>query len=184
MHTHNDFDMATANVLTGVEAGAISINTTVMGLGERAGNASFEQILMAFAELFDEKKEINPVTLQNLVKLVQNTLKHKISPNMPIVGKNIFAHESGIHVNGMIKNEKTYEAFPPKSVGLKRDFPIGKHSGSSTLEFYIKKMGFEPDNTIINAILPKIREIVTKRKKVLSIDELKKLYFGVFNGEC
>ncbi|MDR0580075.1 MAG: homocitrate synthase [Campylobacteraceae bacterium] len=184
MHTHNDFGMATANALTGIEAGAVSVNTTVIGLGERAGNASFEQILMAFAKLFDEKREINPATLQNLVKLVQNASKHKISPNMPIVGKHIFSHESGIHVNGMIKNEKTYEAFSPKSVGLKRNFPIGKHSGSSTLRFYIKKMGFEPDNTVISAILPKIREIVTKRKKVLSASELKKLYFGAFNGKC
>ncbi|MDR2099664.1 MAG: homocitrate synthase [Campylobacteraceae bacterium] len=183
MHTHNDFGMATANALSGVEAGALSLNTTVIGLGERAGNASFEQILMAAKELFGEKREVNPAVLQNLVKLVQNASKYKISPNMPIVGKHIFAHESGIHVNGIIKNEKTYEAFSPKSVGLKRNFPIGKHSGSSTLEFYIKKMGFEVDSAIINTILPKVREIVTKRKKVLSKNELKELYFGAFHGK-
>ncbi|MDR1554861.1 MAG: homocitrate synthase [Campylobacteraceae bacterium] len=183
MHTHNDFGMATANALSGVEAGAISVNTTVIGLGERAGNASFEQVLMAFTKLFGEKREINPKILQNLVKLVQNASNYKISPNTPIVGKNIFAHESGIHVNGMIKNEKTYEAFSPKSVGLKRNFPIGKHSSSSTLKFYIKKMGFEPDSAVINSILPKIREIVTKRKKVLSENELKNLYFETFNAK-
>ncbi|MDR2789660.1 MAG: hypothetical protein LBB59_01605 [Campylobacteraceae bacterium] len=129
---------------------------------------------------FSAKKKINPAALQNLVKLVQNAAKLKIQPNTPIIGKHIFSHESGIHVNGMIKNEKTYEAFPPKSVGLKRNFPIGKHSGSSTLEFYIKKMGLEPDGKVINMILPKIREIVTKRKKVLSINELKKLYLEAF----
>ncbi|MDR2081711.1 MAG: homocitrate synthase [Campylobacteraceae bacterium] len=183
MHTHNDFGMATANAISGIEAGAFSVNTTVIGLGERAGNASFEQVLMIFAKLFGEKREINPKALQNLVKLVQNASKLKIQPNTPIVGKHIFSHESGIHVNGMIKNEKTYEAFSPKTVGLKRNFPIGKHSGSSTLEFYIKKMGFEPDSMVISAILPKIREIVTKRKRVLSTNELKKLYFEAFGGK-
>jgi homocitrate synthase NifV len=183
MHTHNDFGMATANALTGIEAGAVSVNTTVIGLGERAGNASFEQVLMAGIELFGEKREVNPATLQNLIKLVQNASNRKISPHTPIVGKHIFAHESGIHVNGVIKNEKTYEAFSPKSVGLKRNFPIGKHSGSSTLGFYIKKMGFEPDFAVIDAILPKVREIVTKRKKVLNINELKELYLGAFDGK-
>ncbi|MDR2636035.1 MAG: homocitrate synthase [Campylobacteraceae bacterium] len=182
MHTHNDFGMATANAISGVEAGAKSVNTTVIGLGERAGNASFEQVLMAAAKLFGEKRAINPATLQNLVKLVQNASNHKIPQNMPIVGKDIFAHESGIHVNGMIKNEKTYEAFSPKSVGLKRNFPIGKHSGSSTLKFHMKKMGFEPDDEVVNSILPRVREIVTKRKRVLSLDELKKLYFEAFNA--
>ncbi|MDR1977061.1 MAG: homocitrate synthase [Campylobacteraceae bacterium] len=184
MHTHNDFGMATANAITGLEAGAVSVNTTVIGLGERAGNASFEQVLMAFTELFGEKREIKPMALRDLVRLVQNAAHHQISPNMPIVGKNIFSHESGIHVNGMIKNEKTYEAFSPRSVGLRRSYPIGKHSGSSTLEFYIKKMGFTPDKEVITAILPMVREIVTKRKKVLTQEELRSLYVGALRGEC
>ncbi|MDR3346722.1 MAG: homocitrate synthase [Campylobacteraceae bacterium] len=183
MHTHNDFGMATANAISGLEAGAVSVNTTVTGLGERAGNASFEQVLMAAVCLFEEKREINPHILKNLVKLVQEASNLTITPNMPIIGKNIFSHESGIHVNGMIKNRKTYEAFSPKSVGLKRNYPIGKHSGGSTLEFYIKKMGLKPDKNAINSILPKIRDIVTKRKKVLSKDELKALYFGALYGK-
>jgi homocitrate synthase NifV len=178
MHTHNDFGMATANAISGLEAGAVSVNTTVIGLGERAGNASFEQVLMALAHLFGEKREIKPNILKNLVKLVQEASNLIITPNMPIIGKNIFSHESGIHVNGMIKDRKTYEAFSPKSVGLKRNFPIGKHSGSSTLEFYIKKMGLKPNKNTIDSILPKIRDIVTKRKKVLTKDELKALYLG------
>ena len=176
MHTHNDFGMATANAISGLEAGAISVNTTVIGLGERAGNASFEQVLMSLVHLFDEARTINSDALKHVVQLVEKASKQTISATMPIVGKNIFSHESGIHVNGMIKHEKAYEAFSPQSVGMKRSYPIGKHSGSSTLLYHLRAMGVEPENEIINQILPTVREIVTERKKVLNKKELKALY--------
>jgi len=176
MHTHNDFGMATANAIAGIEAGATSINTTVIGLGERAGNASFEQVLMSLTHQFGEERVIKSDKLQELVQKVSLFANKPIGDNRPIVGKHIFAHESGIHVDGMIKNKNAYEAFTPEEVGLCREFPIGKHSGGASLSYHLKHIGIVPNIQKVNNILPKVREIVTKRKKVLSEIELKELY--------
>jgi homocitrate synthase NifV len=176
MHTHNDFGMATANTIAGLEAGAISANTTVIGLGERAGNASFEQVLMSLKHLFKEPRDINASKLQELVQSVSSAANRPICSSRPIVGENIFSHESGIHVNGMIKNSTSYEAFEPEGVGLHRYFPIGKHSGTSTLLYHLKASGIKPLIQRVQYILPKVREIVTKRKEVLNPQELKELY--------
>lgn len=101
MHTHNDFGMATANAVAGYEAGAVSSNTTVIGIGERAGNACFEQVLMSL-RLLGKEVHINSKALKALIKTVSNASNRRIDTNLPIIGKNIFSHESGIHVNGMI----------------------------------------------------------------------------------
>jgi len=176
MHTHNDFGMATANSIAGIEAGATSANTTVIGLGERAGNASFEQVLMSLAHQFKEKRDINSQKLQQLVKVVALAANKSVSSSRPIVGEHIFSHESGIHVNGMIKDSDAYEPFTPNSVGLHRYFPIGKHSGSSTLLYHLNSLGIKPTIDKVNNILPKVRQIVTNRKKVMSKEELRELY--------
>ncbi|QOY53193.1 homocitrate synthase [Candidatus Sulfurimonas baltica] len=176
MHTHNDFGMATANSIAGIEAGAISANTTVIGLGERAGNASFEQVLMSLKHQFNENRDINAVKLQELVKFVSIAANKPIGASRPIIGENIFSHESGIHVNGMIKNKNAYEAFEPELVGLHRYFPIGKHSGASTLLYHLKLSGINPIASRVQKMLPKVREIVTERKRVLDAQELKELY--------
>jgi homocitrate synthase NifV len=176
MHTHNDFGMATANSIAGIEAGAKSANTTVIGLGERAGNASFEQVLMSLTHQFNEPRSIDSKKLKKLVKTVCKAANRKIDHNTPIIGKHIFSHESGIHVNGMIKSKNAYEAFDPKVVGLHRYFPIGKHSGSATLLYHLQAIGITPQKEKIKALLPKVRQIVTQRKKVLDPLELKELY--------
>lgn len=176
MHTHNDFGMATANAIAGLQAGAISINTTVIGLGERAGNASFEQALMSLKHQIGENRQINASKLQQLVKFVSLAAKKNLSDTMPIVGKHLFAHESGIHVNGLMKNSSTYEPYEPSSVGLIREFPIGKHSGSSSLAFHLKAFGIDADYIKLQQLLPQVREMVTNRKKVLKANELKEMY--------
>jgi homocitrate synthase NifV len=176
IHTHNDFGMATANSIAGIEAGARSANTTVIGLGERAGNASFEQVLMSLTHQFNEDRIINPKTLRNLVKTVSKAANKQIASNTPIVGKHIFSHESGIHVNGMIKSNSAYEAFSPGIVGLNRYFPIGKHSGSATLLYHLNAIGITPSKAKVQSLLPKVRDLVTSRKKVLNTQELKELY--------
>lgn len=176
MHTHNDFGMATANAIAGIEAGAMSANTTVIGLGERAGNASFEQVLMSLAYQFKESRQIHSQKLRELVSTVSLAANKPIQTNQPIVGAHIFAHESGIHVNGMMKSKSAYEAFSPECVGSVRDFPIGKHSGSSALFFHLQQIGITPSKEKIQALLPLVREIVTCRKQVLSANELKELY--------
>lgn len=176
MHTHNDFGMATANAVAGYEAGAKSANTTVIGLGERAGNASFEQVLMTVNRLLGQKGHLNIKALKTLIRKVSQASNRRLDSSLPIIGKNIFSHESGIHVNGMMKSKSSYEPFTPNEVGLKREFPIGKHSGSSTLIYHLKTLGIEANKEIVQKLLPQVRDIVTQRKKVLNAYELKELY--------
>jgi homocitrate synthase NifV len=176
MHMHNDFGMATANSVVGLEAGAKSANTTVIGLGERAGNASFEQLLMSLKYQFGQDKQIDSKRLKELVSTVSLAANKPINVDQPIIGENIFSHESGIHVNGMLKSKNSYEAFSPESVGCIRRFPIGKHSGSSTLFFHLQQIGITPTKEKLEKLLPVVREIVTGRKQVLDANELKELY--------
>ena len=176
MHTHNDFGMATANAIAGFEAGAKSANTTVIGLGERAGNASFEQVLMTVNRLLGQKGHLNIKALKTLIRKVSQASNRRLDSSLPIIGKNIFSHESGIHVNGMMKSKSSYEPFTPNEVGLKREFPIGKHSGSSTLIYHLKTLGIEANKEMVQKLLPQVRDIVTQRKKVLNAYELKELY--------
>lgn len=176
MHTHNDFGLANANALSGIDAGAIGMNTTVIGLGERAGNASFEQILMALKHLYGEARPMDPLLIRDLVRTVAGAANMVLSPNAPIVGERIFAHESGIHADGMMKNSHAYEPYEAYEVGLESSYPIGKHSGSATIRYHLKRMGISADNGILSDLLPKIREIVTSRKRVLDSVELKSLY--------
>lgn len=176
MHTHNDFGMGTANAIAGYEAGAKSANTTVIGLGERAGNASFEQVLMTVNRLMGQGENINIKALKALIRKVSQASNRRLDTSLPIIGKNIFSHESGIHVNGMMKSKSSYEPFTPKEVGLKRHFPIGKHSGSSTLMYHLESLGIQPNKEVVQKLLPKVRDIVTNRKKVLDAFELKELY--------
>ncbi len=176
MHTHNDFGLANANALSGLDAGAVSVNTTVIGLGERAGNASFEQISMAMKHLYGEERSLNASGMQALVALVADASGMTLSPNAPIVGEHIFAHESGIHADGMMKDPHAYEPFDVAEVASEREFPIGKHSGTGTILYHLKELGISAEKHTLKKLLPRIREIVTSRKRVLNDHELLTLY--------
>lgn len=176
MHTHNDFGLANANALSGIDAGAVSMNTTVIGLGERAGNASFEQIVMALKHLYGEARTIDPLMIRDLVSTVADAANMRLSPNAPIIGEHLFAHESGIHADGMMKDSHAYEPYEAEEVGCVREFPIGKHSGSATIRYHLDRMGITAESGVLRDLLPKIREIVTSRKRVLETYELKSLY--------
>ncbi|MBU1995502.1 homocitrate synthase [bacterium] len=176
MHTHNDFGLANANALSGIDAGAYSINTTVIGLGERAGNASFEQISMALKHLYGQKRQIDAFEMHNLALCVANAAGIHLSPSAPIVGERIFSHESGIHADGMMKNSLAYEPFDADEVGCTRAYPIGKHSGASTIMYHLEQLGIHAEKQTLKILLPRIREIVTSRKRVLDSFELVTLY--------
>jgi homocitrate synthase NifV len=176
MHTHNDFGLANANALSGIDAGAVSVNTTVMGLGERAGNASFEQISMALKHLYGQNRHVDPLGMRSLADLVAKAANVSVAPNAPIVGERIFAHESGVHADGMMKDSHTYEPFDADEVGAKREFPLGKHLGTGTIAYHLKALGIEAEKKSLHLLLPTIREIVTMRKRVLNDAELVALY--------
>jgi len=176
MHTHNDFGMANANALAGIEAGAVSLNTTVVGLGERAGNASFEQVVMALSHLYGEERTFSSHKIKQLVQTVCQAANIELSHNAPIVGDRIFSHESGIHMDGMMKNKSAYEPFEAEEVGSVREFPIGKHSGTGTIAYHLGKFGISAEKKNLTSMLPMIRDMVTMRKQVLTPFELQKLY--------
>lgn len=176
MHTHNDFGLANANALSGIDAGAKSINTTVIGLGERAGNASFEQISMALKHLYGQKRPCDAFEMRNLAITVANAAGVYLSPTAPIVGERIFSHESGVHADGMMKHGSAYEPFDAEEVGCTRSFPIGKHSGTGTILYHLQNLGIHVEKDTLRNLLPRIREIVTSRKRVLDDVELLSLY--------
>jgi len=176
MHTHNDFGLANANALSGLDAGAVSVNTTVIGLGERAGNASFEQVSMALKHLYGQERRIDAAGMRSLVDTVAGAAGMSLAHNAPIVGDHIFSHESGVHADGMMKNGRAYEPFGAEEVGGQRAFPIGKHSGTGTILYHLKALGITAEKHALQHLLPRIRDIVTSRKRVLDDAELLGLY--------
>jgi len=176
MHTHNDFGMAVANAMMGLEAGAVSVNTTVIGLGERAGNASFEQVSLSLAYQYGQKREFDHKLLRVLADKVSKAANIKIPVNAPVVGRHIFAHESGIHADGMMKDKSAYEPFSAECVGARRSYPIGKHSGGATLAYHLKNQGIAESKENLSPLMDEVRDLVTSRKKTLSEQELGVLY--------
>ena len=133
IHCHNDFGLATANTLAAVEAGVIMPTVTINGIGERAGNASFEETVMALELIYKIKTGIDLKKIMELSQRVEFFSGLPVPPNKAVVGYNAFRHESGIHVHAMLKELKTYETFPPELLGRQHEFVLGKHSGRSLL---------------------------------------------------
>ncbi len=134
IHTHNDFGMATANAVEGVLAGADYFSGTFTGIGERAGNAAIEEVCIALKHLHGRDLKVKSEMLLEICDMVQEFSGVKIQRHKPVIGENAFAHESGIHVDGVLKDPRTYEFFEPESVGQKRKICMGKHSGRSILK--------------------------------------------------
>lgn len=176
MHTHNDFGMATANAVAGVAAGATHVGVTVNGLGERAGNAALEEVVMALKHIFGSKVYQNPAMLRQLCLYVARASGRELHPWKPVVGTNMFAHESGIHVDGAIKDSRTYEVFDPSEVGLKREIIIGKHSGTTAVINKLKDNGIEINNRTAAELLPVVRATAVALKRALTDMELVGIY--------
>jgi homocitrate synthase NifV len=177
MHTHNDFGMATANALAGLYAGASYVGVTVNGLGERAGNACLQEVIMGVKHLMGVKLNYNTTLFREVAEYVAQASNRPLSVNKPIVGSNIFAHESGIHGDGVLKNPLTYEAFLPEEVGLERQMVIGKHSGSASIRAkFLKEYGIELDKDASEELLVKARDLSIQMKRSLFDKELVYLF--------
>jgi homocitrate synthase NifV len=189
MHTHNDFGMAVANAIAGIHAGATWVNVTVGGLGERAGNAALEEVVMAlkYVEGF-EQIQFDTKRFRELGEYVAQAAGRTIPAWKSIIGTNMFAHESGIHADGVIKNPKTYEVFAPEEVGLSRQIVIGKHSGSKAILLKFDEYGIDLTTEQANAMLPLVRTMSIELKRSLYDKELVYVYkdymqsIGVGNG--
>jgi len=172
MHTHNDMGLATANALAGIRAGATSINTTVNGLGERAGNAALEEVVMGLKQLYGIKTGVQTQHFLELSRFVAKAVHCPVPPWKAIVGENTFAHESGIHAHGIAHNPHTYEPFAPQEVGWQRRLVIGKHSGRTSLTQVLQDYGIQLDAASGQSLLHQVRDRATQLKRSLTVDEL------------
>ncbi|WP_405303717.1 (R)-citramalate synthase [Methanobrevibacter sp.] len=170
-HCHNDFGLAVANTLSAIKGGASEIHTTINGIGERAGNTSFEECVVSIDRLLPEfSTEVKINEIYDISKLVARLTGVYIQPNKAIVGENAFAHESGIHSDGIIKNSATYEPMTPELVGRKRKFVIGKHMGTHGLNNRLKELGLDVDKNQLQQICDNIKVLADKGKTVTDVD--------------
>ncbi len=176
MHTHNDFGMATANVLAGIRAGANYITVSINGLGERTGNAALEEVVMALKYLHYIDLGIPTKRFRELAEYVAEASGRAIPVWKAIVGNNVFAHESGIHADGVIKNPRNYEIFPPEEVGLTRQLVVGKHSGSHTIIHKFREFGIDLSQHEASEILALARTMAVEQKRALFDKELMYIY--------
>jgi homocitrate synthase NifV len=176
MHTHNDFGMAVANALAGLHAGASWVNVTVGGLGERAGNAALEEVVMALKYVEDLDMPIDTKRFREIGEYVMHAAGRTIPVWKSVIGTNMFAHESGIHADGVIKNPKTYEIFSPDEVGLQRQIVIGKHSGSKAILLKFQEYGIDMTHEEAAAMLPLVRAASIELKRSLFDKELLYIY--------
>ncbi|WP_107696126.1 2-isopropylmalate synthase [Campylobacter concisus] len=175
VHNHNDLGMATANSLAAIKAGARQVEGTINGIGERAGNAALEEIVMAiktrqdvFAPLYTDiiSKEIYPTS-----RLIASIIGIEPQPNKAIVGKNAFAHESGIHQDGVLKHKETYEIISAESIGLEQNsLVLGKHSGRHAFKDKLASLGFDLDSDALNKAFEKFKELADKKKEIFDDD--------------
>ena len=174
VHCHNDLGLAVANSIAGIENGARQVECTVNGIGERAGNASLEEIVMALKvrkDIFNFETSINTTEIMNTSKLVSGFCGIIVQPNKAIVGENAFAHESGIHQDGMLKNRETYEIMTPDSVGVqKTKIVLGRHSGRHGLKARLEELGYNLDNDELNRAYEAFTKLADKKKEVYDDD--------------
>ena len=170
VHCHNDFGMATANTIAALEAGASEAHVTVNAIGERAGNASLEEVVMAIETLYDHKTGIACEELYKLSRTVSRLSGIEIASNKAIVGGHAFAHEAGIHTQGLLANAKTYEPFPPKKVGREHTIVLGKHTGRSSVMLVLRELGLDATDNQINEIVRRIKKIGDVGKVITDAD--------------
>ncbi len=173
-HCHNDLGMATANSLAAVAGGARQIECTINGLGERAGNTALEEVVMALKvrnDIMPWSTGIDTTKLMNISRRVATVSGFPVQFNKAIVGKNAFAHESGIHQDGMLKNKETFEIMRPEDVGLSgTSLPLGKHSGRAALRDKLEQLGFEVGDNQLKDIFVRFKELADRKKEVFDDD--------------
>jgi 2-isopropylmalate synthase len=174
VHCHDDLGLAVANSLAGLEAGCRQVESSINGLGERAGNASLEEIVMLLRTREPTLAlwtGIDTTEIARTSRLVSRLSGYPVQPNKAIVGRNAFAHESGIHQDGVLKERETYEIMDPTTVGLRSNsIVLGKHSGRHALSKALEEMGFKVDGQALNVAFKRFKEIADRKKQVTAMD--------------
>ncbi|MCW3983292.1 MAG: 2-isopropylmalate synthase [Candidatus Bathyarchaeota archaeon] len=172
VHCHNDFGMAVANSVAALGVGVEQCHATINGLGERAGNAALEEIVVALRTFYKLDLNIKTELLYSTSQLVSRLTGVHVQPNKAVVGENAFTHESGIHTQGVLANPLTYEPIAPELVGCKRRIAPGKHSGSNAIRNDLANMGLKPSEEQFKEIMLRIKELGDKGKAVMDADVL------------
>jgi 2-isopropylmalate synthase len=174
VHTHDDLGLATANALAGIQAGARQAEVTINGIGERAGNTSLEEVVMTLKTrhpVFGLETGIDTTQINRVSKLVSNYTGMVVQPNKAIVGANAFAHEAGIHQDGMLKNNQTYEIMRPEDVGVNYSkLVLGKHSGRHALRARLAEMGHSLDETELDKAFSRFKDLADRKKVITDLD--------------
>ncbi|MCB9112025.1 MAG: 2-isopropylmalate synthase [Anaerolineales bacterium] len=174
VHCHDDLGLATANTLAGIRAGARQAEVTINGIGERAGNTSLEEVVMALKTrhpVFELETGIETQQLSRISKLVSNYTGMVVQPNKAIVGANAFAHEAGIHQDGMLKHQTTYEIMRPEDVGVNQTkLVLGKHSGRHALRNRLAEMGHSLDEVELDKAFARFKELADRKKVITDLD--------------
>jgi len=158
VHCHDDLGLATANTIAAAEAGAEILSVTVNGLGERAGNAPLHEVAVAAEKLLGREHGIDMHRLYDLSRLVEHCSGIFLSPNTPVVGFNSFRHESGIHIDGLLKNSGTYTGLDPSDVNRAASFVLGKHTGTGAIRHILQQKGYAADDVQLEKIVRRIKE--------------------------
>jgi 2-isopropylmalate synthase len=172
MHCHDDFGLAVANTISGIDAGASCAHVTINGLGERAGNASLEEFVMALQCLYNKKHNIKTELLYETSRYISNTMGIVVQPNKAIIGENAFGHESGIHTHGIISNPLTYEPISPEIVGRRRWLQAGKHAGAHGIKAMLEDFGIRPSDKQLQEIVEKQKSVADKGKSITTAELL------------
>ncbi len=185
VHCHNDLGLAVANTLAAVRAGITQAECTINGIGERAGNAALEEVVMGIAtrpDLYGYNTNIDTKQIYNASRLVSSITGVSVQPNKAIVGANAFAHEAGIHQHGVLANKKTYEIMTPESIGLSENvIVLGKHSGKHAFEERLKSLGFALEASKIEYYFDRFKELADRKKDVSDMDLRALVEFDAFN---
>jgi 2-isopropylmalate synthase len=172
LHCHDDFGLAVANSIAGINVGATCAHVTINGLGERAGNASLEEFVMALQCLYNKENNIKTELLYETSKFVSNTMGITVQPNKAIIGENAFGHESGIHTHGIINNPFTYEPINPEMVGRKRWLQAGKHAGTHGIRVMLEDFGIKPTDEQLHQIVERQKNLADKGKSISTAELL------------
>jgi homocitrate synthase NifV len=179
IHAHDDFGLATANTLAALRAGATHASTTVNGLGERAGNAALEEVVMGLRHLHGAETGIDTRALPALSALVAEAARRPPGAGKAIVGDAVFSHESGIHVDGLIKDRRNYESFDPAELGRSHRLVLGKHSGSAGVRAAYGRLDLQLAEEAVQPLLERIRAHAVRTKRPPDDAELERLYIEV-----
>ena len=164
-HCHNDFGLAVANTLSAVAAGARSITCTVNGIGERAGNADLAETVASLTHLYQIEHNVDPRALPDISAAVARMSGIHTSPTKPVTGSNVYRHESGVHVDGMLKDSRSYEFLPAEWVGRETQYVLGKHSGTALIVHILKAAGVDPEAEFVRDLLREVKTVAEGRDK-------------------